>query len=259
MGVIFMVLVLFQFTRTGSASDYVDTATGLKFVFVKGGCFRMGRMVEKHDSEVCLPDFLIGKYEVTQGQWKTVMGSNPSYFSACGDACPVEQVSVNDARQFMDQAKSKTGKAYRLPTEAEWEYAARSSGRPEQWAGTNSENDLNDYAWYEPNAGKKTHPVGEKKPNGLGIFDMSGNVWEWVTNQPEGRRAATKAVSRTTMSGGIGTLRGGSWQDAASDLEVSKPGWVEPILKTRMVGFRVVLPADQVLFLEKSSEAVEKD
>ncbi len=249
---IVLLLAVLSGMNVADAADYTDPATGMEFTFVKGGCFKKLHTEEKPD-QICVSDFLIGTYEVTQAQWKTVIGRNPSYFSACGETCPIEEVSERDAQNFMDQARLKTGRAYRLPTEAEWEYAAGSGGKHDKWAGTSSERDLADYAWYQVNSEKKTHPVGQKKPNGLGIYDMSGNVWEWVTNQPESRAKSSSAVSRAAMSGGVGTLRGGSWQDPPLDLEVSRPGWVEPILRTRMVGFRAALSSDQVSSLKKVS------
>ena len=170
---------------------------GIEMVLVKGGCFQMGSNVadefkneilksffmgEKPVHEVCLNDFYLGKYEVTQGQWKVVMGNNPSKFQDCGDACPVEQVSWNDAQEFIRKLNQMFGKNYRLPTEAEWEYAARSGGKKEEYSGTNDRASVGNYAWYEDNSGKTTHPVGLKSPNGLGIYDMSGNVDEWVND-----------------------------------------------------------------------------
>lgn len=154
-------------------------------VFVKGGCFQMGSIIgladddEKPVHEVCVDDFFIGKYEVTQKEWMEIMGKNPSVHQNC-DECPVEYISWNDIKIYIKKRNKKASKKYRLPTEAEWEYAARSGGKEEQWAGLNDEFYIGDYAWFEENSHVQTHPVGKKKLNGLGIYDMSGNVAEFV-------------------------------------------------------------------------------
>jgi len=172
-----------KYRRTRQASK---SPPRIEFVNVPGGCFQMGDIFgdgepfEKPVHEVCVSDFAIGKYEVTQGQWRKVMGNNPSQFFTCGDECPVEGVTRYDVQRFIETLNKLTGGHYRLPTEAEWEYAARSGGKNEKWAGTSSESSLGDYAWYKDNAENKTHVVGQKKPNGLGIYDMSGNVAELV-------------------------------------------------------------------------------
>jgi formylglycine-generating enzyme required for sulfatase activity len=168
---------------------FKDPSTSIEMVYVKGGCYQMGAADDDCDAtveerplhEVCVDDFYIGRYEVTQGQWKSVMGSNTIDLSTCKeDNCPVDNVSWNEVQDFIKKLNSKSGgNKYRLPTEAEWEYAARSGGKDERYAGGK---DLEKVAWYADNSGKINHLVGTKAPNGLGIYDMSGNVWEMTSD-----------------------------------------------------------------------------
>lgn len=188
----------------------------MEFVFVKGGCFQMGSNDGESDEEpvheVCVSDFAIGKYEVTQGQWQAVMGSNPSRFSSCSPDCPVEAVGWNDVKEFIKKLNGLTGKNYRLPTEAEWEYACRSGGKKEKYSGTNDDGSLTDYAWYYENSGNKTHKVGTKKPNGLGIYDMIGNVDEWVEDTYSETAYSSHSRNNPINTGGSDrVVRGGSW------------------------------------------------
>lgn len=153
----------------------------IEMVWVDGGTFQMGSegmfgmQNQKPSHKVTVSGFSIGKYEVTQKLWKAVMGSNPSIFQ--GDDLPVENVSWNDIQEFLRKLNQMTGKNYRLPTEAEWEFAARGGkhSRGYKYAGSN---DIDAVAWYIKNSGNETHPVGTKFPNELGIYDMTGNVWE---------------------------------------------------------------------------------
>ncbi len=195
-------------------------AVGMELVFVKGGCYQMSDTFsdvkddEKPVHEVCVSDFFLGKYEVTQGQWKAIMmGNNPSDFKDCGDNCPVENVSWSDIQQFIQNLNRSTGTGYRLPTEAEWEYACRSGGKKERYSGTND--DLDDYAWYDSNSGNRTHPVGQKKPNGLGLYDMSGNAWEWVQDWYNSGyyKNSPKNNPKGPSSGSDRVVRGGSRYD----------------------------------------------
>lgn len=160
-----------------------DPETGMRLVFVEGGCYQMGSSTGENGAlpphEVCLDSFYMGKYEVTQGEWLKVMGSNPANNQA-GSTYPVEHVEWHDAKAFITRLNQLTGRGYRLPTEAEWEYAARERGGAALWSGTSTESKLASYAWYKTNADGKTRAVGQKQPNRLGIYDLTGNVWEWV-------------------------------------------------------------------------------
>jgi formylglycine-generating enzyme required for sulfatase activity len=161
-------------------ADFVDKITGMEFVPVKGDCYQMGsnkgETNEKPVHEVCFDDFYIGKYEVTQSEWQKVMGNNPSKFSSCGPDCPVEYVTWDDAQDFIRKLNSRSSVTFRLPTEAEWEYAAK-GGENHKYSGSDNADAV---AWYKGNSGKKTHRVGTKQANGFGLYDMSGNVLEWV-------------------------------------------------------------------------------
>ncbi|MBQ7951520.1 MAG: SUMF1/EgtB/PvdO family nonheme iron enzyme [Alistipes sp.] len=202
---------------TPVSSDSDSTIGGLDMVFVKGGTFTMGATSEQgadaYDDEkpahsVTLSDFYIGKYEVTQAQWRAVMGSNPSSFK--GDNLPVENVSWNDIQKFIQKLNTQTGKEFRLPTEAEWEYAARggSKSRGYKYSGSNN---IGDVAWYSGNSGSKTHPVGQKQPNELGIYDMSGNVWEWCSDWYGSYSSSSQTNPKGPNSGDYRVLRGGDW------------------------------------------------
>jgi sulfatase modifying factor 1 len=239
----------------GPAPTYTDSETGMVFVFVKGGCFDMGDIFNEGDPDekpvhqVCVEDFYIGKYEVTQGQWQSVQSSNPSIFVDCGADCPVDHVSWSDAAEFIDLLNKRTGKSFRLPTEAEWEYAARSGGQRERYAGTNSDAELGDYAWYVSNAGNQTHPVGQKKPNNLGIYDMTGNVWEWVADFYDNAyyKNSPRRDPQGLLTGMDRSLRGGSWRSGLSGSRVASRDKIYPGIKDYALGFRLALPAQQVL------------
>jgi formylglycine-generating enzyme required for sulfatase activity len=156
--------------------------------------------------------FAIGKSEVTQEQWQAVMGSNPSYFSACGDSCPVEQVSWDDVQAYIKKLNAISGRQYRLPTEAEWEYACQAGGQQEFCGGDSADS----VAWHNGNSGKffgtSPHPVARKQANTFGLYDMSGNVWEWVADSyHENYNGAPTDGSAWEGSSSMRVLRGGSW------------------------------------------------
>jgi len=236
----------------GLEPDLLEPPRVEGMVFVKGGCFDMGDTFGDGDSdekpvhEVCVDDFYIGKYEVTQKAWNEVITwSYPSRFNGCSK-CPVENVSWNDIQEFLIELNRKSAKQYRLPTEAEWEYAAREEGRKIKWAGTNrSRLKLNEYAWYEENSGRRPHPVGQRKPNALGLFDMSGNVAEWV-NDWYGEnyyRNSPKYNPYGPAHGEYRVLRGGSWSSSRKNVTTMHRIWSNPDDRYSMFGFRLALPA----------------
>ena len=190
-------------------------------VRVEGGTFTMGAtseqgsdayVSEKPAHQVTLSSFSIGKYEVTQEEWQAVMGSNPSKFK--GAKLPVERVSWTDCQEFIRKLNALTGKRFRLPTEAEWEYAARGGNRSRGYKYAGSDN-LGSVAWYTDNPSSQTHPVGQKSPNELGLYDMSGNVWEWCQDWrgEYSSNAQTNPAGPSSGSNRVG--RGGSWHSNA--------------------------------------------
>ncbi|MEM6699370.1 MAG: SUMF1/EgtB/PvdO family nonheme iron enzyme [Bacteroidota bacterium] len=195
---------------------------------------------EKPTRQVSISGFKMGKYEVTQEEWRAVMGSDPPdlRFKGC-DRCPVESVSWNDAQDFIKKLNQMTGQRYRLPSEAEWEYAAR-GGQSYKYAGSN---DINEVAWYSGNSNDKTHELGGKKKNGYGLYDMSGNVYEWCQDSwhssYEGGPSTGKAWE--SSSGSSRVHRGGSWSSSAGSCRVSNRGSDSPDDRGYDLGFRLVL------------------
>ncbi len=213
-------------------------------VLVKGGTFNMGddqseNSHEKPAHPVTLSDFYIAKTEVTQAMWRAVMGNNPSDFKDC-DQCPVEQVSWNDVQAFIQKLNAKTNKKYRLPTEAEWEYAARGGAKSQAFTYAGS-NNLDEVGWHGSNSEKKTHLVGQKKANELGLYDMSGNVWEWCQDW---YNAAYYQKSPANNSQGPNTgsnrvYRGGSWIRYPTSARVAGRNFLLPGSRFNDIGFRL--------------------
>ncbi|MBF0161937.1 MAG: formylglycine-generating enzyme family protein [Magnetococcales bacterium] len=216
------------------------------FVSVPGGTFEMGcgpwqvecEETEKPVQTVVVNGFDIGKYEVTQKQWQAVMGTNPSRFVACGENCPVEQVTWKGVQEFIEKLNAQGSGKYRLPTEAEWEYACRSAGKPEHYCGGN---DLDAVAWYKLNATSTTHPVGQKAPNGLGIHDMSGNVWEWTCSEyGKYEEKATKDSTQCRQDGNHWVFRGGGWNHYPEENRSTVRQEGSPNISFSFRGFRLV-------------------
>lgn len=230
--------------------SYRDPVTGMEFIFVKGGCFDMGdasgkgALDERPVHKVCLDDYYMGKYEVTQEDWKKIMDDNPSHFGDCGK-CPVEKVSWDDAREYIAELNRKTWRKYRLPTEAEWEYAARDGGETRKWAGTCDMAALDEYAWYSGNSDSKTHPVGRKKPNDQGLHDMTGNVWEWTSDlyDEEYYRESPKKNPSGPDFGLSRVVRGGSWNYDPHHIRTASRFRSLPAKKLSFLGFRLAFTA----------------
>ncbi|HEX4996734.1 MAG TPA: formylglycine-generating enzyme family protein [Terriglobia bacterium] len=227
-------------TDTGLSQQ--TTEPRIEFVMIGPGTFRMGCSMEDHDCfEAEEPahtvritkGFELGKYEVTQQQWQAAMGANPSSFS--GDDRPVERVSWHEAQAFIQKMNERAdGYRYRLPTEAEWEYAAR-AGATGPVAGPL----VNDVAWYEDNAERKTHPVGQKKGNAWGLFDMQGNVYEWVEDWYGPYSSADLSDPSGPESGARKVLRGGAWYVAYRNIRLSARNMSDVGIHLDLVGFRI--------------------
>ena len=230
--------------NNGGGGTLTFTANGVSFemIYVKGGTFWMGAQStnpsgQNFDSEaqsnespvhqVTLSSYYMGETEVTQALWQAVMGSNPSYFM--GDSQrPVEQVSWNDCQAFITKLNQQcagqlNGRQFRLPTEAEWEYAARGGKKSRGYKYSGSNNTLDNVAWYGDgdNSGGTTHAVGTKQANELGLYDMSGNVWEWCSDWYDGYSSSAQTNPTGPATGSFRVYRGGSWGDNGRDCRVS--------------------------------------
>lgn len=228
-----------------------------QMVFVEGGTFTMGQTVvaqtetraasDREDDdlprtdelpahEVTVSDFYISKYEITQELWTAVMGDNPSYFE--GENLPVESMTWNDIQQFLAKLNALTGENYRLPTEAEWEYAARGGKKSQGYRYSGGDN-IDDVAWYGENSPEMICPVGGKKPNELGLYDMSGNAFEWVFDWYGAYTATAKVNPKGPSSGTYHVLRGGSWKHSSNGCRVSFRTRI-PTYHLNKCGFRIV-------------------
>ena len=244
---------------------YIEAASNLNFemILVKGGTFLMGCGIdqgrnceedEKPVHQVTLNDFYLAKSEVTQKLWLDIMGINPSNFATC-DNCPVENVSWLDVQEFLKKLNQMTGKTYCLPSEAQWEYAARggvlagsttlpSAVTANRYAGSDN---IDEVSWYfkgkegmEDKNGK-THQTGQKKPNELGFYDMSGNVWEWCNDWYGGYTSKKEINPQGSSIGSYKVFRGGSWNNTADFCRVFFRHYLKPNSRYYNLGFRLAL------------------
>ena len=222
-----------------------QSPAGMEFVWIPAGSFVMGspegevgRNADERKHEVRISQgFWMGKYEVTQGEWDLVMGENPSHFMGCGELCPVENVSWQDAEEFvrkLNERESRQAHRYRLPTEAEWEYAARSRTYGARHL------ELQETAWHGAYGGYGTHPVGRLQPSGAGLHDMLGNVWEWTADWYGEYPSGPVTDPRGPGTGSARVARGGSWLNAARLVRSAYRSRRAPGFRRSYIGFRLV-------------------
>jgi len=216
-----------------------------EMVLVQGGTFYMGSDTGVNDElpihNVSVSRFKMGKYEVTQAQWKAVMGANPSKFNTCA-TCPVENVNWYDVQEYLKKLNAITHKKYRLPTEAEWEYAARGGNKSKNYSYSGS-NIVDEASWYKGNSKGKTEPCGSKKPNELGLYDMNGNVWEWC-NDWYSEKDTPNSPDKNPQGSKSGTLKilsGGCWYLDSSYCRLGFRYYDNPKYNYEYVGFRIVV------------------
>lgn len=223
------------------------TDVSFKMVRVDSGTFMMGANEgddealghEKPAHQVTLSDYYIGETPVTQALWQAVMGKNPSGFKSDLNR-PVEKVSWKKCQEFIKELNRLTGMSFRLPTEAQWEFAARGGNKTKGYKYAGSD-DINDVAWYDKNSKDKTHPVGKKAPNELGLFDMSGNVWEWCQDRYDGYTDAPQTDPEGPEDGDNRVNRGGGWDNNARFCRVSDRFNSTPTRAGRYLGLRLAL------------------
>ncbi len=219
--------------------NYFVNTIGMKFKLLRPGSFIMGSVEGAEDEmpvhlvTISRP-FYIGVYEVTQKLWKQIMGRNPSEFE--DDRRPVENVSWNEVQKFIKKLSEKEGIQYRLPTEAEWEFACRAGTKTEYSWGDEFNGE---YAWYRENSGGKTQPVGQKKSNAWGLYDMTGNVYEWCVDS-YGDYSDGQLVDPENSGGTRRIGRGGSWNSSAEGCRSSNRGSNHPFRRFNVLGFRLV-------------------
>lgn len=259
----FDVLTPAAYGQGGDSIVRVELPEGqcVELVWVEGGEFTMGSDdgagVEKRYEytrpahKVTVGGFYMGRYEVTQGVWRTVMGEEPSRFKG-GDSLPVEQVTWTDAQRFVTLLSQMTGRRFRLPTEAEWEYAARGGvksyeprGKGLPFAGCERKQ-LTEYAWFCVNGEGHTHPVGRLLPNALGLYDMSGNVAEWCSDWMADYVAEEQKEPQGPKEGDSRILRGGHYNSTSPGCAVFDRGWYVPSGKTEYYGLRVVMEGGEL-------------
>ena len=229
-------------------SEWISLTTGMEFIHIPAGCFNMGTengfKFESPVHKVCVDEFYLGKFEVTQEQWMKFMKDNFSKFS--GKSLPVERVSWNDAKSFIKKLNhAENTQKYRLPQEAEWEYAARAGTTSQFYWGDKIDNS---YVWYFGTSNYKTHPVGSKKPNSFGLYDMMGNVWEWVEDwfASDYFKNSPMQNPKGPETGRLKVRRGGSQANLISHIKSHTRFRSVPDKRHHIIGFRVAFSPDKL-------------
>jgi len=258
--IILLIVTLLLFPSATMAAEsaplgqtWKEPLTGMEFIWIEGGCFAMGCSSnwstdcdedEKPSHTVCVDNFYMAKYEVTQAQWRKVTGSNPAYFKK-GDEYPVEKVSWDQSQEFIGLLDQKHQQLrFRLPTEAEWEFACRSGGKQENFCGGN---EIDALAWHKKNSQGLSHPVGQKTPNGLGLYDMSGNVAEWTNDRYEAQYYANSPDDNPQgpTEPQARADRGGSWLFYPKSARSTNRNWYWPDGRRNFLGLRVLLELEK--------------
>jgi len=236
--------------------NLIKDELNMEFIIIKAGCFFMGspdsekgRFTNETLFRSCLSkDYLIAKTEITQKQWTTIMAQNPAYFSQCGEQCPVESISWNDIQQYLKKLSQQYSLHFRLPTEQQWEFAARAGNQGavanHQLKVINCDNDenLNAIAWYCFNSQAHTHPVAQKKANAWGLYDMQGNVWEWVADIYQQNPKNTLPPEK--ISNSFHVFRGGSIDDNARAQRLASRRKRPADSRQHYLGFRLLIELD---------------
>ena len=255
--------------KSSQLKDLLFNVNGVQFKMlrVEGGTFMMGAMEQDDDAyndekpqhKVTLDDYYIGETQVTQALWQAVMGVNPSNWE--GDDLPVEMISWNDCKEFIKKLNQLTGRTFALPTEAQWEFAARGGNcsRGYKYAGSNN---LSEVAWFKGNKvdGSIIHPVAQKQSNELGLYDMSGHLWEWCSDWYGDYSSLPQHNPQGATSGNLCVLRGGAWFDEAKYCRVSSRGCWHPndLILDPDVGLRLALSLEKSIRKHRLSDILSK-
>ena len=244
---IFVLVFIFDIACAKNKNEWTEPITGMQFVKVKKGCFLMGSVGWDTDEspihKVCVDSFWIGKYEVTQGQWKKIIKTNPSRWKI-SDKHPLENASFHDILEFIKRLNKASKNKFVLPTEAQWEYAAKGRTKSFKYSGSNNPDKV---AWYWDNSNRKTHKVGTKAPNGLGIYDMSGNVWEWCQDTYDKKAYSKHKLYNPIikLSSVLQSVRGGGWFNSPAGLRITNRIGSAPDVLDSLLGFRLCVIKDK--------------